>query len=87
MDWMMMAKVAWPLLLLLGALIVGSLLEKRHYASILKREAQLHHIVVVVSRFPSEQFGSQFLVTGSVVVSSDYFRRTLAMFRQIFAAM
>lgn len=83
-TWIILLKTAWPLLLLLLAFIVGNILEKRHYASILQREAELAHIVVVASRFAPDEFGGQFLVRGSVVVSSDYFRRMLAGFRQIF---
>lgn len=73
-----------PLLLLLVAFVVGSILEKKHYQSIIRREQELRHIIVVASRMPPDDFGGQFLVRGNVVVSSDYFRRLLAMFRQIF---
>lgn len=72
------------LVLLLIAFVVGNYLEKKHYASILQREAELRHIIVVASRFPPQEFYGQHLVLGSVVVSSDYFRRLLAWFRQIF---
>ncbi|MDO5639848.1 MAG: heavy metal-binding domain-containing protein [Neisseria sp.] len=82
--WIVLLKTVWPLLLLPVAFVVGNILEKRHYADILRREAELHHIVVVASRFPPDEFGGQFLVKGSAVVSSDYFRRMLAAFRQIF---
>ncbi|MDO4683103.1 MAG: YbjQ family protein [Lautropia sp.] len=72
-----------PLALVLVAMIVGTILEKRHYASILKREAELHHIIVVAVRQVPEGFQGGQLVRGSVVVSSDYFRRLLAGLRQI----
>lgn len=72
-----------PLGLVLVAMIVGTILEKRHYASILKREAELHHIIVVAVRQTPQGFQGGELVRGSVVVSSDYFRRLLAGLRKI----
>ena len=85
LNWVIpLFNILLPLILLLVAWIVGQHLEKQHYASILQREAQLRHIMVVASRFPPKEFAEQQLVRGSVVVSSDYFRRLLAAFRQIF---
>lgn len=76
-------KLVLPLALVLVAMIVGTILEKRHYASILRREAELHHIIVVAVKQAPEGFQGGQLVRGSVVVSSDYFRRFLAGLRQI----
>ncbi|MDO5103060.1 MAG: heavy metal-binding domain-containing protein [Lautropia sp.] len=76
-------KLVLPLVLVLLAMIVGTILEKRHYASILRREAELHHIVVVALKQAPEGCEGGQLVRGSVVVSSDYFRRFLASLRQI----
>lgn len=73
-----------PLLLLALGLVVGNWMERRHYASILKREEELHSILLIASRRPPDSFDGQQLVQGSVVVSSDYFRRMLAGFRNIF---
>jgi len=67
-------------LLLLTALGVGSLLERRHYRSIQEREDRLGHILVFAERQPPPQFSGQpfHLVCGSVVISSDYFKTIAA---------
>lgn len=65
-------------LLVLGYFF-GSLAEKRHYKRILKREAQCASLPVIASRYPPQdrQYAQQ-LVTGSVVIASDYFKSFLA---------
>ncbi len=77
-------QVGLPLLLLVIAYFVGHRIERRHYASIRQREQALQHILVFSSRRPPSNFTGQQLVQGSVVVSSDYFRRAMAWLRQIF---
>lgn len=64
----------------------GSWAERRHYASIKKREALLLKMPIVTgdAAFTPEQVESGTLVTGSVVVSIDYFKRLLAILRNIF---
>jgi uncharacterized protein YbjQ (UPF0145 family) len=64
----------------------GTWAEKRHYASIHQREAELLHLPVVTGgkSFSSKPVASAQLVTGSVVVSIDYFKRLLAILRNIF---
>ncbi len=74
----------WPLILLLAAFFIGNYLERRHYADILRREKALKHIIVVAMKRPPPDLSNQQLVRGSVVVSSDYFRRFLAGFRSFF---
>ena len=71
-------------LLILGFLF-GSVAEKRHYKSIRKRETQTAQLPVVASRYPPEdrRYGQQ-LVSGSVVISSDYFKSFLAGLVNIF---
>ncbi len=65
--------------------VFGSLAEKRHYRSILKREEQYRHLVVIPQRFPRvNNVRESVLVSGSVVVSVDYFKRFLASLRMIF---
>ncbi len=73
-------------LLLVITFFTGSRNEKKHYASILAREEKLHHIMVIPLKRPPENFVTQGLVRGSVVVSSNYFTRTLAGFRNFLAA-
>ncbi|MCF6266739.1 MAG: YbjQ family protein [Desulfuromusa sp.] len=65
---------------------VGSLAEKRHYRSIIKREKELLKMAVVTAEgsFPPGKVGSSALVSGSVVISIDYFKRLLAILRNIF---
>jgi uncharacterized protein YbjQ (UPF0145 family) len=62
----------------------GSFAERRHYKSIAEREERYRKLVVVAQRFPDVSDVSQsILVTGSVVVSVDYFKRFLASLRML----
>jgi len=64
----------------------GRYAEKRHYASIRKREMQLRNVPAIASRIPpygEPNFDSQ-LVTGNVVISVDYFKRFIANLRNLF---
>lgn len=72
-------------LLLLGY-AAGSYAERRHYRSIRERERELVKLAVVTAegRFDPERVEEAFLVNGSVVVSTDYFKRLLAILRNIF---
>ncbi|MDO5357252.1 YbjQ family protein [Conchiformibius steedae] len=87
-TWWVMGITLFPYLLPVGLLVLGfvfgSRAEKKHYASILAREEQLRHIVVLSVKRPPKSFAEQQMVMGSVVVSSDYFTRLLAWFRNIF---
>jgi uncharacterized protein YbjQ (UPF0145 family) len=79
-------NIGVPLLLLLVGYVVGQMLEKRHYASIREREQALKSVVALTTRFPpagvaAEKFN---LVSGTVVVSSDYFKTFVAGFRNLF---
>jgi uncharacterized protein YbjQ (UPF0145 family) len=64
----------------------GSLAERRHFASITLRESeQLHFQAMTVEpRFVEGQVQEAFLVQGSAVISIDYFKRLLAVLRNIF---
>ena len=71
-------------LLVLGYLF-GSMAERRHFKRIREREASGQHLPVVASRYPPEDRAyMQHLVTGSVVVASDYFKSFLAGLVNIF---
>ncbi len=64
----------------------GRYAEKRHYASIRKREMQQRTLPAIASRIPpygEPNFDSQ-LVTGNVVISVDYFKRFIANLRNLF---
>lgn len=61
----------------------GRAAENRHFKSIIKREQTLKDIIAVNSRVPPMDQGplSSTLVSGSVVISVDYFKRFLAGLR------
>jgi uncharacterized protein YbjQ (UPF0145 family) len=65
----------------------GSYAEKKHYQSIMEREKLYMHLPVTsskkpIGRLPAVQESK--LVTGSVVISVDYFKRILAGLRNFF---
>jgi uncharacterized protein YbjQ (UPF0145 family) len=64
----------------------GSYAERRHYRSIREREELFLPLPVVTAeaRFPEGRVKEAELVTGSVVISIDYFKRVLAILRNIF---
>lgn len=64
----------------------GRYAESKHYTSIRKREKELNSLPAIASRVPPPgrpDLNSQ-LVTGSVVISIDYFKRFIASLRNIF---
>ncbi len=74
------------LTLLLIGYITGTLLEKRHFKSIRKREEKMVAIPTIMLKKPlnSDNISTCKLVNGSVVVSIDYFKRFLASLINIF---
>lgn len=65
----------------------GRYAEHRHYESIAVREEKFRQeILLIQTRFPPESGHCQHsqLVTGSVVISIDYFKRFLAGLRSFF---
>jgi uncharacterized protein YbjQ (UPF0145 family) len=64
----------------------GSYAERKHYASIIRREReQLKFQVMTAEAFFAEgRVKKAFLVSGSAVISIDYFKRMLAILRNIF---
>ena len=63
----------------------GRWAESKHYKSILEREEILNALPAIASRFPpAGKEYEQVLVMGSVVISVDYFKRFLAMLRNLF---
>ncbi len=61
----------------------GRYAEVKHYRSIIEREEIMNQIPAVVVRFPPYTMSNceQKLVTGSVVISIDYFKRVAAGLR------
>ena len=64
--------------------ITGRIAEIRHYRSIVHREDILRRIPAISSKILPQDFrGDTRLVTGSVVVSIDYFKRFVSGLRNI----
>ena len=80
-----MADLIVFLVLLASGYAVGRIAERRHYRSILTREKEMANVMVFTNRFPPlTQQASQALVTGSVVVSEDYFKRVVSGLQSLF---
>lgn len=64
----------------------GTLAEKKHYRSIIQREKELLKLAVVTAegKFRDGLVKESTLVTGSAVISIDYFKRLMAVLRNIF---
>lgn len=79
-------EIAITLLLLFLGYIFGRHAEKSHFKSIIAREEQHQGLVAVSVKSPTQDDSSKpgMLVTGSVVISVDYFKRFLAALRTIF---
>ena len=74
-----MADLIIFLALLATGYTVGRIAERRHYRSILAREKEMANVLVFTNRFPPmTQQAGQALVTGSVVISEDYFKRVVS---------
>jgi uncharacterized protein YbjQ (UPF0145 family) len=82
----MSVQFGLPLTLLVVAFFTGSALERRHYASIRERELRWRSLPAVTFRSvpPGWKVSECALVTGSVVISVDYFKRFLSGLRMIF---
>jgi uncharacterized protein YbjQ (UPF0145 family) len=74
-----------PLLIFVIAYFVGSMIESRHFRSIREREDKYRSFPVVSFKTLPEDWNvaSATLVSGSVVVSLDYFKRIIAGLRGI----
>ncbi len=82
----LLIKFGIPLGLIAVGLVVGTILEKNHYKSIKQREkASLKLPAVTIREHDRDrELKESYLVTGSVVISVDYFKRFLAGLRNIF---
>jgi len=63
----------------------GSFREKKHYASIFKREAEFQNVMIFDTKYtsnPVNDSGGQ-LVQGNVVISVDYFKMFVAGLRKL----
>jgi uncharacterized protein YbjQ (UPF0145 family) len=77
--------IGWAILLVVIGYVFGRAAEKKHYRSIFKREKQYAGLLAFCERFPPVQRPSPgtALVTGSVVVSVDHFKRFVAGLRTL----
>ena len=77
--------LALPANLLLAGYGFGRWNEGRHYASIRRREQDNLDVVALTTRFPPEgvEIAAAELVSGGMVVSSDYFKSFVAGFRTL----
>ena len=66
--------------LFMVGLVAGRWNERRHYASIRLREKQLAGVLIFSNRFPPVAGGvvNSCLVSGSVVISDDYFKNLMS---------
>lgn len=85
LDTLQLIDFLLPLGLLVFAYSLGTWLERRHYRDILTREAGLRNFPVVTFETLPEnwQVESVELVSGSVVISLDYFKRVIAGLRAL----
>jgi uncharacterized protein YbjQ (UPF0145 family) len=79
----LLINFGFPLLLLMTAYFIGTLIEKRHFSNIRKREQEYAaYPVVSFDTMPDDWTASEStLVTGSIVISLDYFKRVIAGLR------
>ena len=82
----MSVRFGIPLALLVVTYFTGTAFERRHYASIRERELRWRSLPVITFRSvpPDWKATECTLVTGSVVISVDYFKRFLSGLRMIF---
>jgi uncharacterized protein YbjQ (UPF0145 family) len=82
----MSIQVGIPLVLLVVTYFTGAAFERRHYASIRERELRWRSLPAVTFRSvpPSWTVTECALITGSVVISVDYFKRFLSGLRMVF---
>jgi uncharacterized protein YbjQ (UPF0145 family) len=78
-------QIAIILVLLLLGYFFGRYAERKHFESIIIREAELANVIVIASKHTTASDSNKqgMMVTGSVVISVDYFKRFSAMLRSI----
>lgn len=80
-----LAQLLPPILFLVVTSFIGSMIERRHYVSLRRREqASRRFPATTLAELPeSWQVLDSALMTGNVVVSVDYFKRFLAGLRML----
>lgn len=80
-----MIELIIVIVLLAIGIVFGQMNERAHYRDIERREALYRQVLLLPERFvpPAIAADETRLVTGSVVVASDYFKRFAAGFKQL----
>ena len=78
-------NIGIPAILIIAGFFVGSWIERRHFRRIIRREDELRDILAfAIRRAPADlALSAPHLVTGSAVISVDYFKRFAASLRGI----
>ena len=86
MDTPTLIQLLVPVALLVSAYFIGSAIEKKHYRALRTREHASRRFITVTFPYEprDEEIVASTLVTGSVVISVDYFKRFLAGLRMLF---
>ena len=81
----LLLQLGLPVLLLAATYLIGHAMEKRHYENIREREEQTRSVPAINFRtLPSGWTATRSgMVSGSVVISVDYFKRFLASLRAL----
>ncbi len=81
----LLANIGIPAVLIVAAFFTGSWIERRHFRRIRRKEDELRDILAfAIRRAPDDlALSSPHLVTGSAVISVDYFKRFAAALRGI----
>ena len=81
-----MFEILFLATLLVATYVTGSRIESRHVASLAAREqAAREHLAITLPSLPTgREVEAAALVSGSVVVSLDYFKRFVSGIRQLF---
>lgn len=79
----LIVNLGLPVFLLVATYFVGSKIERRHFDDLRKREYALRELPTVTFANPPDDWEVEGagLVTGSVVISIDYFKRFLSGLR------
>ena len=78
-------NIGIPAVLVIAGFFTGSWIERRHFRNIIRREEDLRNIpAFAIRRVPDDlTLSAPHLVTGSAVISVDYFKRFAAGLRGI----
>ena len=79
-----MSTILFTGLLLIIGVFFGSRAQKKHITEMRVRKAALSHILITNLKTLPEESTDPILVTGSVVIAFDYFRRFVAGFIMFF---